>query len=309
MLTALVWLLSLLCAGWAGVRLAGAEGGWPGVALISLTPYAGVLALAAALLALLLGRKLAALVGLAAAALLAGLIAPRATGEPGRAGGPELRVLSANVHHGDVPPEALVALARRTRADVLSVQELTPAHADGLRRARLAGLLPYRVEAPRAGAAGTGLYARQPLTPLPALERTSFAMVAAALDPPDAPPVRLMTVHARAPLARGSTARWRDELRRLPGAPPRGPVQLLAGDFNATLDHAELRDLLGRGYRDAADAVGAGLQPTWRGRLALPLTVDHVLVPERVAVRAVDVIRLPSSDHRAVLAVLRLPRG
>ena len=90
-------------------------------------------------------------------------------------------------------------------------------------------------------------------------------------------------------------------------------MQILAGDFNATLDHREFRKLLDRGYLDAADAVGEGLTPTWptssRKRRALPLTIDHVLVDRRVRVERVTVVRIPGSDHRAVIAVLRLPAG
>jgi hypothetical protein len=39
-------------------------------------------------------------------------------------------------------------------------------------------------------------------------------------------------------------------------------VRILLGDFNAKLDNAALRGLIDSGYRDAADAVGAGLRPT-----------------------------------------------
>ena len=46
--------------------------------------------------------------------------------------------------------------------------------------------------------------------------------------------------------------RWRGDLRALPPATPDGPLRILAGDFNATLDHAELRRLLDTGYEDAA---------------------------------------------------------
>ena len=92
----------------------------------------------------------------------------------------------------------------------------------------------------------------------------------------------------------------------------RGDGRILAGDFNATLDHPELRALLDRGYVDAADAAGAGLKPTWPApprKRALPLTIDHILVDRRVRVERVTVVRIPRSDHRAVIAVLRLPSG
>ena len=104
---------------------------------------------------------------------------------------------------------------------------------------------------------------------------------------------------------------WRADLRALPRATPRGAVRILAGDFNATLDHAEFRRVLDRGYEDAADELGDGLRATWpaNGRLTLPVTIDHVLADERCGVRDLEVIDLPGSDHRAVLVELELPRG
>jgi len=54
-----------------------------------------------------------------------------------------------------------------------------------------------------------------------------------------------------------------------------------------------------------------GWTPTWpappKQRRALPLTIDHILVDRRVRVEKVTVVRIPRSDHRAVIAVLRLP--
>jgi endonuclease/exonuclease/phosphatase family metal-dependent hydrolase len=98
-------------------------------------------------------------------------------------------------------------------------------------------------------------------------------------------------------------------LQSLPPADPAGPVRLLLGDFNASLDHEELRRILDSRYVDAADAVGNGLTPTWpQGRLIPPsVTIDHVLVDERVRVQAVHIRELPGSDHRAVTADLILP--
>ena len=84
---------------------------------------------------------------------------------------------------------------------------------------------------------------------------------------------------------------------------------MLAGDFNATLDHADLRAVLRRGYADAARAVGGALAWTWRPlRLRFPrLALDHVLVDPRIAVASVDLTTVAGSDHRAVVAELVLP--
>ena len=86
---------------------------------------------------------------------------------------------------------------------------------------------------------------------------------------------------------------------------------MLAGDFNATFDHAALRAVLGLGYDDAARATGQGRAGTWRPlRLPFPrLVLDHVLVDPRIAVASVRFVAVPGSDHRAVVAELVLPTG
>jgi len=106
-----------------------------------------------------------------------------------------------------------------------------------------------------------------------------------------------------------SVDRWREGLESLPTA-GRGAPWLLVGDFNATLDQPEFRDLVDRGYRDAADATGEGLEPTWPGPERLPLgliAIDHVLADRRLGVAEYGVDDLAGSDHRAVHARLVLP--
>jgi endonuclease/exonuclease/phosphatase family metal-dependent hydrolase len=78
------------------------------------------------------------------------------------------------------------------------------------------------------------------------------------------------------------------------------------GDFNATLDDPGLRRLISSGYHDAADEVGAGLEPTWPNDLVPIITLDHVLADTRIGVRAVSVYPMPNSDHRAITAILTL---
>ena len=87
-----------------------------------------------------------------------------------------------------------------------------------------------------------------------------------------------------------------------------GPRGLLIGDFNATLDHDALRDLLDEGYRDAGEVVGEGLTPTWKAGSVIPppVTIDHVLVDERMGISEYEVHDLPGSDHEALSATLFL---
>ena len=101
-------------------------------------------------------------------------------------------------------------------------------------------------------------------------------------------------------------------MRALPAAGPTGAPRVLAGDFNATLDHGELRRLLDRGYRDAAEQAGTALRPTWpadRSLIPALVTIDHVLADRRIRVASARTVAIPGSDHRGVLAVLVLPRG
>jgi endonuclease/exonuclease/phosphatase (EEP) superfamily protein YafD len=243
--------------------------------------------------------------------LLVVAVAPRALGgpsEPEGSAGPALRVLSVNMRYGTGSPEALVALARRMRADVVSVQELTPGLAGELEAAGLGELLPEQILQPGDGAIGIGLYSRVPLATATAPGERRSPLILAGVVIEGAPRIEIAAVHPPPPL-RGSA--WRGDLRALPPAMPGGPLRILAGDFNATLDHAELRRLVDTGYVDAADEVGAGLQPTWpQGRrFPPPVTIDHVLADRRCGVRSFSVHEIEGADHRAVFAELVLPRG
>jgi Endonuclease/Exonuclease/phosphatase family len=193
---------------------------------------------------------------------------------------------------------------------VLFVQELTGEAAARLQRAGLSALLPHSTTQTVAGGGGGGIYARYPFGDGLAVPPASLAQLSARLDLPSGQSVQLVCVHSRPPKPwlGGTVARWRGELSMLP--PPGDTPVILAGDFNATFDHAQLRGLLRLGHQDAALQAGNALVPTWRpetsGCPAL-LAIDHILIDPRCAVRATSVHRLPSSDHRALFARLRLP--
>jgi endonuclease/exonuclease/phosphatase family metal-dependent hydrolase len=130
------------------------------------------------------------------------------------------------------------------------------------------------------------------------------------VQPPGAAPLAVESAHVLAPYAMAALADWRADLAVEPRADPDGPPRILLGDFNATLDHAGVRNLIDSGYRDAADADGEGLIGTWgpyAGRPVPPVTLDHVLVDNRIGVRGVRVYAVTGSDHRAVIASLSLP--
>jgi endonuclease/exonuclease/phosphatase family metal-dependent hydrolase len=297
--TLIAWLVVLPWAVWAAVRVLGLERGFPFVQLMAFTPYVVLLALVAGVLAALLRRRAPAAVAAATVVVLATLLAPRAIGADSDARGRELRIMTANAFYGRLHADELAALVRRERVDVLTVQELSPQLAQWLEN-----LMPHKVTLPKPRG-GSGIYSMRPLRPLQPFEGASSDMAAAELEGG----VKIISVHVAVPLRGDDLPRWRADLRNLPAAAPDGPVQLLAGDFNSTLDHDALRELVGRGYRDAAEVTGAGFRPTWQGRRAPPVTIDHILVPERVGVRDVAVHELPRSDHDSVVATVVLPQG
>ncbi|BFU42796.1 endonuclease/exonuclease/phosphatase family protein [Krasilnikovia sp. MM14-A1004] len=315
--TVLLWVLLLPGAAWAVVRF----GGWERGALVQLfafTPYVAAWAVVPALLAFAARRWLTATVATVAAALLIACVLPRsmADRDPGPQTGVTMHVLTGNMLMGKADPATIVRLVRENDVAVLALQEYTGAARSALTAAGLDQLLPYSslalpVSTDPFDTTGSALYSRYPITaPGVRHNRGGFQQAYGTIQPPGARPVVVESAHPMAPYAVDVLDRWRSDLEAQPYAEASGPVRILMGDFNSTLDHKALRSVISHGYRDAADATGQGLIGTWGPYADHPLppvTIDHVLVDERIGVADVSVHGLPRSDHRAVLADLRLP--
>lgn len=289
---------------WAVGRTFGLDRVHPLVAIVAFTPYAAITAPIAIVVALALRRWLAALVALVAGVLLAVAVVPRGLGsaEPPAGDEPDLTVMTSNLYGGRADPERVVDLVRRNRVDVLFLQELTPRSLARLDRAGLRSLLRYRSVEPQVGGGGNGILSRRPVRRAQPWERPREPAVDVD-EPSFGMPVRVRVVHPFPPLRRGSAHNWRGELLDLPSAP--GGPAVIAGDFNATLDHQAFRSVLDRGWQDAAAEVGEGLRATWPvRRRVLGLAIDHVLVSPALRVRAVSINEIEGTDHRAVIARL-----
>ena len=92
---------------------------------------------------------------------------------------------------------------------------------------------------------------------------------------------------------------------------------MIVGDLNATMDHAPMRELVGRGFRDAATEARSRWQPTWQptwpsagvvarfGVTVPPLVaIDHVLVAEGLRALATRTYPVRGTDHLALVATL-----
>lgn len=86
--------------------------------------------------------------------------------------------------------------------------------------------------------------------------------------------------------------------------PPAGLI--VAGDFNATRDHAPLRNL--GGCISAGEQAGIGGLATWpssTGTTLLGATIDHIFVDGTVwEGKGGRIITIPGTDHRAVVVQL-----
>jgi endonuclease/exonuclease/phosphatase family metal-dependent hydrolase len=298
----------VVCALWTVTRLAGLDEPWPLPPLLTLTPLLFIPVLGVAFTAAL-GRDFRILAGaLVILVALAIVVLPRAWGAADRRDGALLRVMTVNLRVGGADPATVVKLVRDNGIDLLAVQEYTPGAERALAGAGLDALLPYRVDDPEPLAAGSALYAREPLTGgVTPTGPGGFTQADAVLHLDGAIPVDVRSVHPCAPYLAGHDRCWRDGLAAEP-ATGDGTPHLLLGDFNASLDHPEFRRLVGSGYRDAASVVGAGLVPTWPADVVPAMTLDHILTDRRIGVRTVSTFDVPDTDHRALAAVLVLPR-
>ncbi len=224
------------------------------------------------------------------------------------ADGRTLVVATSNVKYGGGDQVQLMELLRRERVDVLALQENTHASDRALRAAGLRQQFPVLRSEPDADgrAGGLAIASRWPISVRPPAA-DDHRSLGGVLRLPDGVRLAVRSVHPPPPFSTQNLDCWTRCTRAFASTLQQAPLSILAGDFNATLDHRPLRGLLSAGYRDAADQVGAGLRPTWhRGRVRL--IIDHVLVSPGIAVRSVTVHRLRGSDHDVVIARLTLPR-
>lgn len=312
-ITGLSWALAGGFAVWAGARILAVDryrrAETIAVPALTFTPQVAKAAPWAALALRLTGRQRPAATAAVAAAALSLVVRTRKMPRPQPgASGPMLRVLTHNMYFGRADAEILVTRVRQLGVDVLFLQELTEDAVTRLKQAGLDDLMPYTEFDLRGGSRGSGIYARFPLSEGPTLPVIHMAQPTARLELPNGQQVELIGVHpvTPRPLRAGAT-QWREEIGVLPA--PGDLPRIVAGDFNATLDHAVFRDVLRLGYADAGQQAGKSLTPTWGPpeRNNALFTLDHVLADRNCAVLGYSVHPIPGTDHRAVYAEIQLP--
>lgn len=221
-----------------------------------------------------------------------------------------LRIVSANVLLDNTELPALAGELLATDADVIVLAEVTPEHLDSLAASPLWAAYPYRALDALAGFHGSAIFSRLEITSGGPIDVAGSPMLEATIQSP-AGLVRIIDVHTLAPIDARNVVSWRAQLAELAqvAANEGGPL-VLAGDFNATLDHAPLQRLVATGLRDAFLEAGSGYGatwPRWDGLLPPLMRLDHVLVSSQISVVAVTTQTSVGSDHRRLLVDLALP--
>ncbi|MEW2608626.1 endonuclease/exonuclease/phosphatase family protein [Streptomyces sp. NPDC047880] len=289
-----------------GFRVADSDGLTPVPQLLAFLPWLLVPTATGLLLTLLSRWWTGTVWGVLLLGLLAWYIEPYGkVGDPVGRPVADLRVLTSNVEFGQ-GTGSLVTAVRREKPDVVFVAECDYA-CDALLKRDLARDYPHRRAVEGGGSEGSVILSRFPLRPTEGV-RGTMGMPGAVADV-DGHAVRLQLAHPMPPLP-GQVDLWRRELgavREAATADPGTPL-VLAGDFNASQDHAAFRRILDTGLSDASRPDGADRTVTWPARTAptFGAQIDHVLISRDFGARRTRILDLAGTDHRAVLTDLTL---
>lgn len=219
------------------------------------------------------------------------------------AAGPRYRLLQLNMRYDHPDPGRVLSLIGRTRPDVVTLNEASPAWRQSLQA--ISAAYPHRLDCPDERSVGSVLVlSRRPLLDLGACGLGGrFGLVTVDFG---GHAVEIAAVHLLWPWPFPQPEQI-EELLPVLGA--LGDHALLAGDFNAVDWSASVRRIAAAGGFTAVPRLG----PTWlvrsapdvlRRRVGLP--IDHVLA--KPGVLLVDARRLEDvgSDHLPVLVEFTL---
>jgi endonuclease/exonuclease/phosphatase family metal-dependent hydrolase len=298
---------------------------WPVlvVQLLSFTPWLAVPAAAALLLAFLGRSRWQQSAAAVLVVCQAFWLFPLDTARPAAAAGRpavQLKVMNLNSEFGQADAREIVRLVRDGGVELLAIQEHTKGLQDRLSAEGLDRLLPNRISEPTNDAGGSAVYSRYPMELVGVVPDTPFRMPTVRVTAEAGGSVAMLevtSVHVLPPVD-VRVAQWRSDLAAVGRVAERPGNRLLIGDFNATYDHAEFRQILDNGNSgdaakmvDVGAASGSRLVPTWPmdGQLLPGITIDHLVTSPGLASSAYEVHRVPGTDHAAVLATLAVPAG
>ncbi|MEU6765212.1 endonuclease/exonuclease/phosphatase family protein [Streptomyces sp. NPDC046853] len=310
------WLAALLLAGTTTIlaaRAADADGPTPLPQLLAFLPLLLAPTIAALLLAALARWRVGLVWGVIALAGVAWFLEPYGKADDPK--GPavaDVRVMASNVQFGQAT-HALLNAVRKEKPDLLFVPECDYTCSDTLRDELPRSDYPHRTASEAGGAEGSVIVSKLPLKKTSGLAGT-LGMPGAVAELKDGHQIRIQLAHPMPPLPK-QLGTWRTELAELRDYAAEGKREnrstIIAGDFNATQDHAAFRDILDKGgVRDAARLAGSARTTSWPADLMSPLgtQIDHVLATPDFSASDARFLEIGDSDHRALVVDLTLHR-
>ena len=286
----------------------------PFAQLVAFRPQGLVVVLVLGILMLVRrGWRIAAVLVMVLALTGAALTAPRqfSDAKPPSAGSRVLTIMVANVLGGGADADAVAKVIRERRPDLVSLPEAQADVREEI-RARLQGLAynGYTLQSSAAVESATSVLVSSSLGAVRFDEdqsATAFGHI--IVTGGNLGEVRLIAYHGLPPLPSEVTT-WKQDLGVLRLWCAQNPPTIVAGDFNATTDHADFRHALGSNCRSVASLTGSGLVGTWPSdRPAVTRTqIDHVLITRQLEPGRFTTYAIEGSDHRAVVATVALPK-
>ena len=214
-----------------------------------------------------------------------------------------LRILDVNMALGTADATQIVDLVRSRQIDVLTLQEFPAAAAHRLDAAGLSTVLPFSYVMTGEEGGGAGIYSRYKMIDQRTYRGFPPRLLSAAVGMPSGAVVTVYSLHVWS-LWRNSSE-WRRGARKLTGILAEQPgCVVAAGDYDASIDHAPLRDLMSQGnVEDAGSHTGNLYLPTYRANSWWPAlaAIDHALYRGARAV-STSTHKIHRADHRALAA-------
>jgi vancomycin resistance protein VanJ len=254
-------------------------------------------------------RALALVAGLLVVAHLVWVVPPmlRSVTVPAAAArAPQVRVVSANLNFDNGNHAPLLTELTAANADVIFLQEVTPAWWEAIERSGLLATHPRHVEVPRDDPGGLAILSREPLDNVVVHDADGWPIITADVIVAGTL-VHVADVHLVAPL--DTFARNQRQQRAISAIVRQLPQpRAIVGDFNASPYNRWYQDLRGLGLREAHEADGRSFATTWPNGLHHfpPLRLDHVFVdPPIVPLRTAEGTGT-GSDHRPITVDLAI---
>lgn len=228
--------------------------------------------------------------------------------QAGSDGGARIRILSANVNAGNSDHDAFLDFVKETRPDVIFVQELSPPWDHALQA--LGAKYPHMAVRVQPDNFGIGVFSKYPLEDVYVGDVSGVQVPVVTADADvRGTLVHLVNIHGLPPVTPGMAALRNRQLAWLGeyAAGVDGPL-IAAGDLNCTMWSSFYQRMIDTGgFRDARR--GHGVAPTWLSILGVVplLPLDHVITSEDILIEDFQVGPDIGSDHRPVVATLRVP--